>query len=53
VAIFLQLAGPYAPYKKNGDYQEAFNIFVTQVEEVIQRNVEIYTTQTMQKVKKK
>jgi hypothetical protein len=50
---FFQLAGPYAPYKKNGDYQEAFDIFVTQVEEVVQRDVEIYTTQMMQKIEEK
>lgn len=46
---FFQLSGPYTSYKNNGFHQEAFNLFVSQVEEIIQHDVEIYITQTMQK----
>lgn len=38
---FFQLAGPYAPYKTHAD---AFGTFAGEVEEVIQRDVEIYAT---------
>lgn len=46
---FFQLSGPYASHKGASDYQEAFNLFVSQVEDVIQRDVEIYATQAIQK----
>jgi hypothetical protein len=38
---FFQLAGPYTPYKT---HSEAFSTFAGEVEEVIQRDVEIYAT---------
>jgi hypothetical protein len=44
---FFQLAGPYAPYKTHAD---AFGSFASEVEEVIQRDVEIYAT-SLTKVK--
>lgn len=46
---FFQLSGSYANYKNDGAHQGAFNLFVSQIEDVIQRDVEIYTTQTMQR----
>lgn len=45
---FFQLSGPYAIYKSSGTHQEAFVLFVRQIEEVIQRDVEVYTTQMFQ-----
>lgn len=39
---FSQLSGPYAKY---ADHKEAFMAFANQVEEIIQRDVEIYVTQ--------
>jgi hypothetical protein len=44
---FFQLAGPYAPYSNHAD---AFGSFASEVEEVIQRDVEVYAT-SLTKVK--
>nr|WP_277882016.1 DUF4231 domain-containing protein [Leptolyngbya sp. FACHB-541] len=42
---FFELSGPYLPYKT---HEEAFNIFASQVEQIIQQDVEIYATQITQ-----
>lgn len=42
---FFQLSGPYVAYK---NHEQAFPIFAGQVEELIQRDVEIYATQVVQ-----
>jgi Protein of unknown function (DUF4231) len=44
---FFHLTGPYAIYSKAAvdDYEGAFTLFASQVEEVIQRDVEVYSTQ--------
>ncbi|NJL35980.1 MAG: DUF4231 domain-containing protein [Leptolyngbyaceae cyanobacterium RM2_2_4] len=42
---FFQLSGPYLPFKT---HEEAFNTFASQVEQIIQQDVEIYATQITQ-----
>jgi len=42
---YFQLSGPYLSYP---NHTEAFNAFAAQVEEVIQRDVEVYATQIAQ-----
>jgi hypothetical protein len=42
---FFELSGPYLPYKT---HEEAFNTFASQVEQIIQQDVEIYATQITQ-----
>lgn len=44
---FFQLSGLYADYAGEG-HQQAFNLFATQVEEIIQKDVEAYSTQVAQ-----
>ena len=44
---FFELSGPYTPYVKSGEHQEAFFLFSTSVEEIIQRDVEIYSTKVV------
>ncbi|QHG18455.1 DUF4231 domain-containing protein [Nostoc sp. ATCC 53789] len=45
---FSQLTGPYRDYTS---HQQAFNLFAGNVEDVIQRDVEIYSTQVIQEKK--
>ncbi|MDF5736937.1 MULTISPECIES: DUF4231 domain-containing protein [unclassified Nostoc] len=45
---FSQLTGPYSKYTT---HEEAFNVFAGQVEDIIQRDVEIYATQVVQEKK--
>ncbi|MEY3867604.1 MAG: hypothetical protein RLZZ338_1495 [Cyanobacteriota bacterium] len=45
---YFQLSGPYLSYKT---HEEAFNAFAAQVEDVIQRDVEVYATQIAQQQK--
>ncbi|WP_392533327.1 DUF4231 domain-containing protein [Nostoc sp. C117] len=45
---FSQLTGPYRNYTS---HDQAFNVFAGQVEEIIQRDVEIYATQVVQEKK--
>ena len=45
---FFQLSGSYVTYKT---HEEAFTIFSNQIEEIIQRDVEIYATQVIQQKK--
>ncbi|NEU82212.1 DUF4231 domain-containing protein [Nostoc sp. UIC 10630] len=45
---FSQLTGPYHDYTS---HQQAFNLFAGNVEDVIQRDVEIYSTQVIQEKK--
>jgi len=45
---FSQLTGPYLKYTS---HEEAFNVFAGQVEDIIQRDVEIYATQVVQEKK--
>ncbi|MHC5732754.1 MAG: DUF4231 domain-containing protein, partial [Nostoc sp.] len=45
---FSQLTGPYRKYTT---HEEAFNVFAGQVEDIIQRDVEIYATQVVQEKK--
>ncbi|QKQ77595.1 DUF4231 domain-containing protein [Nostoc sp. TCL240-02] len=45
---FSQLTGPYRDYTS---HQQAFNLFAGNVENVIQRDVEIYSTQVIQEKK--
>lgn len=45
---FFELTGPYQPYKR---HEEAFYIFADQVEDIIQRDVEVYATQVVQERK--
>lgn len=42
---YFQLSGPYLPYET---HEEAFKAFAAQVEDVIQRDVEVYATQIAQ-----
>jgi hypothetical protein len=42
---FFQLSGPYERY---GDHEMAFTIFARQIEDIIQRDVEVYATQIVQ-----
>jgi hypothetical protein len=42
---FFELSGSYLPYKT---HEEAFNTFASQVEQIIQQDVEIYATQITQ-----
>jgi hypothetical protein len=42
------LSGSYVTYKT---HEEAFTIFASQIEEIIQRDVEIYATQVVQEKK--
>jgi len=42
---YFQLSGPYLPYET---HEEAFKSFAAQVEDVIQRDVEVYATQIAQ-----
>lgn len=42
---FLQLSGAYAAYAKTGGHREAFPLFANQVEELIQSDVEEFTSQ--------
>lgn len=48
---FFQLTGAYAAYAKSGGHQEAFSLFSTQVEEIIQHDVEVYSTRVIQEKK--
>ncbi|MBD2504187.1 DUF4231 domain-containing protein [Anabaena azotica] len=45
---FFQLAGPYVDYKS---HEQAFSFFSTQVEDIIQKDVEVYATQVVQEKK--
>ncbi|MBD2727719.1 DUF4231 domain-containing protein [Nostoc sp. FACHB-892] len=45
---FSQLTGPYYNYTS---HEEAFNLFAGHVEDIIQRDVEIYSTQVVQEKK--
>ncbi|ABA23778.1 conserved hypothetical protein [Trichormus variabilis ATCC 29413] len=45
---FFQLTGPYVNY---GTHDKAFSSFANQVEEIIQRDVEVYATQVVQEKK--
>ncbi|MGF1936857.1 MAG: DUF4231 domain-containing protein [Nostoc sp. ChiQUE02] len=45
---FSQLTGPYRNYTS---HEEAFNLFADHVEDIIQRDVEIYATQVIQEKK--
>lgn len=45
---FSQLTGPYRNYTS---HEQAFNFFAGQVEEIIQRDVEVYATQVVQEKK--
>ncbi|MEH2251550.1 DUF4231 domain-containing protein [Nostoc sp.] len=45
---FSQLTGPYRNYIS---HEQAFNLFAGQVEDIIQRDVEIYATQVVQEKK--
>ncbi|MBD2498960.1 DUF4231 domain-containing protein [Nostoc sp. FACHB-280] len=45
---FFELTGPYAGYQ---DHEQAFNVFANQVEDIIQRDVEVYATQVVQEKK--
>ncbi|MDZ8188164.1 MAG: DUF4231 domain-containing protein [Nostoc sp. ChiSLP02] len=45
---FSQLTGPYRDYTS---HEQAFNFFAGQVEDIIQRDVEIYATQVVQEKK--
>ncbi|MFN6464721.1 MAG: DUF4231 domain-containing protein [Nostoc sp. DedVER02] len=45
---FSQLAGPYSNYTS---HEQAFNVFAGNVEDIIQRDVEIYATQVVQEKK--
>ncbi|MEA5624496.1 DUF4231 domain-containing protein [Nostoc sp. UHCC 0251] len=45
---FSQLTGPYRNYTS---HEEAFNVFAGHVEDIIQRDVEIYSTQIVQEKK--
>ncbi|HLO87224.1 MAG TPA: DUF4231 domain-containing protein [Nostocaceae cyanobacterium] len=42
---FFQLAGPYNNYKT---HEQAFTVFASQIEDIIQRDVEVYATQVVQ-----
>ena len=42
---FFELTGTYAPYSKNGGHAEAFHLFASQVEEIIQSDVDGYVSQ--------
>ena len=42
---FFELTGPYAPYNKHGGHAEAFHLFASQIEEVIQSDVDGYVSQ--------
>ncbi len=48
---FFQLTGPYATYSKAGSHKDAFTLFAGQVEEILQRDVEVYSTQVVQEKK--
>jgi Protein of unknown function (DUF4231) len=50
---FFQLTGSYATYNKTGSHQDAFVLFSSQVEEIIQRDVETYSTQVAQEKQEK
>jgi Protein of unknown function (DUF4231) len=45
---FFHLTGPYAAYSKTRAYDAAFSLFASQTEEIIQRDVEVYSTQIVQ-----
>jgi hypothetical protein len=45
---FFQLSGAYAPYNKSGGHKEAFTLFANHIEEIIQRDVEVYSNQVAQ-----
>ncbi|HEY9801281.1 MAG TPA: DUF4231 domain-containing protein [Leptolyngbyaceae cyanobacterium] len=45
---FFQLTGPYVDYKS---HEQAFSLFSTQVEDIIQKDVEVYATQVVQEKK--
>ncbi|QMS88931.1 DUF4231 domain-containing protein [Nostoc edaphicum CCNP1411] len=47
---FSQLTGPYCNYTS---HEQAFNLFAGHVEDIIQRDVEIYATQVVQENKEK
>ncbi|MBW4429355.1 MAG: DUF4231 domain-containing protein [Nostoc desertorum CM1-VF14] len=47
---FSQLTGPYHNYTS---HEQAFNLFAGHVEDIIQRDVEIYSTQVVQEKKEK
>ena len=42
---FFELTGSYAAYSKNGSHTEAFHLFASQVEEIIQSDVDGYVSQ--------
>ncbi len=48
---FFELSGPYTSYAKSGEHQEAFSLFSTNVEEIVQHDVEIYSTKVIQEKK--
>lgn len=51
---FFELTGPYQSYKRLEEdkrHEEAFSVFADQVEEIIQRDVEVYATQVVQERK--
>jgi hypothetical protein len=45
---FFQLTGPYTSYKS---HEQGFGNFANQIEEIIQRDVEVYATQVVQEKK--
>jgi hypothetical protein len=45
---FFQLSGPYINFK---NHEQAFTAFATQIEAIIQRDVEVYATQVVQEKK--
>ncbi|MHC0063565.1 DUF4231 domain-containing protein [Nostoc sp. UIC 10890] len=47
---FSQMTGPYSNYTS---HEQAFNLFAGHVEDIIQRDVEIYATQVVQENKEK
>jgi hypothetical protein len=47
---FFELSGPYDDYV---DHEKAFTVFAKQVEDIIQRDVEVYATQIVQEKKEK
>jgi Protein of unknown function (DUF4231) len=46
---FFQLTGPYS---KTASHKDAFTLFAGQVEEILQRDVEVYSTQVVQEKRK-
>ena len=47
---FFHLTGPYAAYGQEPAYDAAFKFFASQIEEIIQRDVEVYSTQVVREL---